>query len=67
MITSDHGESLVGDHPDLADPKWHGYLVYETQALVPLILYSTDGALPAGRVIDQSVRLTADHDGDLMG
>jgi arylsulfatase A-like enzyme len=56
-ITSDHGESLDGDHPDLADPKWHGYLVYETQALVPLILYSTSGELPAGRVVNRPVRL----------
>jgi arylsulfatase A-like enzyme len=57
VITSDHGESLVGDHPDLADPKFHGYLVYETQALVPLILYRASGELPAGRVIDRPVRL----------
>jgi arylsulfatase A-like enzyme len=57
IITSDHGETLGRDHASLADPKWHGYLVYETQTLVPLILHSTDGRLPAGRVIERPVRL----------
>ncbi len=57
VITSDHGETLGRDHASLADPKWHGYLVYETQTLVPWIMYSTDGRLPAGRVIERPVRL----------
>jgi arylsulfatase A-like enzyme len=57
VITSDHGETLASDHPDLDRPKGHGFLVYESQTLVPLILYSTAGGLPAGRVVDRSVRL----------
>jgi arylsulfatase A-like enzyme len=57
VVTSDHGETLGRDHANLADPKWHGYLVYETQSLVPWIMFSTDGRLPAGRVIERPVRL----------
>ncbi|MFP8880572.1 MAG: sulfatase [Myxococcota bacterium] len=57
IVTSDHGETLGRDHASLADPKWHGFLVYETQALVPWIMYSSDGRLPAGRVIERPVRL----------
>jgi arylsulfatase A-like enzyme len=56
-ITSDHGETLPGDHPSLGKPKWHGWLVYESQVLVPWILYSPGGALPRGVVIDRPVRL----------
>jgi arylsulfatase A-like enzyme len=55
-ITSDHGETL-DDHAELNDPKWHGYLVYESQVRVPLILYSSDGSLPAGRTVRRPVRL----------
>jgi arylsulfatase A-like enzyme len=57
VITSDHGETLPPDHPHLAEPKWHGYLVYETHALVPWIMSSTAGGLAAGRVIERPVRL----------
>lgn len=56
IVTSDHGETLV-DHRSLADPKWHGYLVYESQARVPLIFVSTAGDLPEGAVVEQPVRL----------
>lgn len=56
VITSDHGETIA-DHPQLADPKWHGYLVYESQARVPLIFFSPNGAVPEGRVVDRPVRL----------
>jgi len=56
-ITSDHGETLPGDHPSLGRPKWHGWLVYQSQALVPWILYSSGGSLPRGVVIDRPVRL----------
>lgn len=56
VITSDHGETL-GDHSGLADPKWHGYLVYESQARVPLLLYDTGGRVPPGLVIDRPVRI----------
>jgi arylsulfatase A-like enzyme len=57
VITSDHGETLGSDHPDLDWPKKHGFLVYESQTLVPLIFYSPAGKLPAGRVVDRPVRL----------
>jgi arylsulfatase A-like enzyme len=57
VITSDHGETLPGDHPGLGKPTWHGWLVYESQVLVPWILYSPGGALPRGVVIDRPVRL----------
>ncbi len=56
-ITSDHGETLPGDHPSLGRPKWHGWLVYESQALVPWILYSPGRSLPRGVVIDRPVSL----------
>ena len=57
VITSDHGETLTGDHPSLGTPKWHGWLVYESQVLVPWIMYSPGDALPRGVVIDRPVRL----------
>jgi arylsulfatase A-like enzyme len=57
VITSDHGETLPGDHPSIGKPKWHGWLVYESQVLVPWIMYSPGGALPRGVVIDRPVRL----------
>lgn len=57
VITSDHGETLPGDHPGLGKPKWHGWLVYESQVLVPWIMYSPGDALPRGIVIDRPVRL----------
>jgi arylsulfatase A-like enzyme len=57
VVTSDHGESMLGDHPHVARPKRHGFLVYETQALVPWIMMDTGGLLPAGRVVTRPVRL----------
>ncbi|MDH3214474.1 MAG: sulfatase [Myxococcales bacterium] len=57
VFTSDHGESFATEHGGLALPRWHGHLVYETQTLVPLILYDTSGRLPAGRVVRRPVRL----------
>ena len=57
IVTSDHGETLSTDHPSLANPKWHGFLVYETQALVPWIMYSSGGGLPEGLVVERPVRL----------
>ena len=55
-VTSDHGEGLT-DHPDVADSRSHGYLLYESQVSVPLILYATGDLLPRGRVVDAPVRL----------
>lgn len=57
VITSDHGEFLAGEHPSVSLPKTHGYLVYESQALVPLILWSPGAGLPRGVVVDRPVRL----------
>lgn len=54
VITSDHGEALEGDHPDVV-VKPHGDLLYETQLRVPLIL-SQPGVL-APRRVEAAVRL----------
>jgi arylsulfatase A-like enzyme len=56
VIVSDHGETL-GDHPALAHPKTHGYLVYESQTWVPLILYTSTDRLPRGLAVDTPIRL----------
>ena len=56
VVTSDHGEGL-SDHPHVRQSRRHGLLLYESQLRVPLILYSTAGDLPAGRVIETPVRL----------
>jgi arylsulfatase A-like enzyme len=56
VITSDHGEGL-SDHPNVGASRLHGLLLYESQLRVPLILYSTAGDLPAGRVVARPVRL----------
>ena len=56
VVTSDHGEGL-SDHPQVGRSRRHGLLLYESQLRVPLILYSTAGDLPAGRVIETPVRL----------
>lgn len=56
VVTSDHGEGL-SDHPNVALSHSHGLLLYSSQVLVPLVLYSTSGDLPAGKVIEQPVRL----------
>jgi arylsulfatase A-like enzyme len=56
-VVSDHGEFLEGEHAHVGDPRTHGFLVYESQARVPWILYSPAGRLPRGRVIDEPVEL----------
>ncbi len=56
VVTSDHGEGL-SDHPHVGASRRHGLLLYESQLRVPLILYSTAGDLPPGRVIEPPVRL----------
>ena len=50
VVTSDHGEALAGDHPDVV-VKPHGDLLYESQLRVPLIL-SRPGVIAARRVAD---------------
>lgn len=50
-VTSDHGESL-GEHGE----ETHSMFVYEAALKVPLVLWRP-GRLPAGRVVEQPVRL----------
>lgn len=56
VILSDHGEGL-DDHAPVEDSAGHGLLLYESQLLVPLILYATDGSLARGTVVDAPARL----------
>ncbi len=56
VVTSDHGEGLA-DHPDVPNADRHGFVLYESQLRVPLLLYHPGGALAAGRVVSQRVRL----------
>lgn len=57
VIVSDHGEGLL-DHPHVPGSQGHGKLLYESQLLVPWIMYSTDRSrLPAGRAIARPVGL----------
>ena len=56
VIVSDHGEGLE-DHRPVGISRGHGWLLYESQVLVPLILYATDDSLPRGRVIESRTRL----------
>lgn len=55
VLTSDHGEGL-DDHPDV----WHGHLhggyLYESNIMVPVILYNPNGSLST-QTIDERVRL----------
>lgn len=55
IFSSDHGEGLR-DHPHVADSWSHGYLLYESQLRVPLLLYR-EGWVYSGRVVEQPVRL----------
>lgn len=65
VITSDHGQGLF-DHPDVAESRLHGRLLYDSHTVVPLILHHPASAsaapgsqtrLPAGLVIERPVRL----------
>jgi arylsulfatase A-like enzyme len=56
VIVSDHGEGL-SDHGPVAESSRHGRLLYQSQVLVPLILYATDDSLPRGTVIEARSRL----------
>lgn len=55
VITSDHGQGLK-DHPHVRFSASHGRLLYESQVLVPLILYHPGSGL-ASRKIQRPVRL----------
>ena len=54
-IVSDHGEGL-DDHPGIAKSLYHGWLLYESQVVVPWILYGPRWN-PAQPRIRQPVRL----------
>jgi arylsulfatase A-like enzyme len=58
VITSDHGQGLA-DHPGVQSSEHHGNLLYDSQVLVPLVLYNpADSALVCGgRRIKEVVRL----------
>ena len=58
VITSDHGQGLV-DHPDVAQSTLHGNLLYESQVVVPLILYNPADSVRVcgGRRVKAKVRL----------
>ncbi len=56
VVTSDHGQGLAS-HPAVDGAQFHGHVLYESQILVPWIMASTAGRLPAGRVVDRPVRL----------
>lgn len=55
VIMSDHGEGLDGNL-GVAHDKYHGWLLYESQVVVPLILYRK-GWQPKNPVVTQPVRL----------
>jgi arylsulfatase A-like enzyme len=55
-ILSDHGEGL-SSHPSVMQSAGHGRLLYESQLLVPWILYRREGPLPRGLVVERPVRL----------
>jgi arylsulfatase A-like enzyme len=56
VIVSDHGEGL-GSHPSVVKGDTHGYLLYESQLVVPWFLYSTTGLVPRETVVERPVRL----------
>ncbi len=55
VFTSDHGEGL-DDHPDVRYAGSHGWALYESQVMVPLIMYNPNGSMPV-RTVTERVRL----------
>lgn len=55
VVVSDHGEGL-GNHPSIPKSLYHGWLLYESQVLVPWIIFGTQWK-PARARFDQPVRL----------
>jgi arylsulfatase A-like enzyme len=55
IFVSDHGEGL-GDHPKVFRSEYHGRILYESQMMVPWIMYR-EGWTPARARIRQDVRL----------
>lgn len=58
VITSDHGQGL-DSHPGVEFSMLHGNILYESQLLVPFILYNPadGGRIPGGRRVGRQVRL----------
>jgi arylsulfatase A-like enzyme len=57
VVVSDHGEGLL-DHPDVTASEGHGKLLYESQLVVPWIMFSSDRSLlPPGRTVSRPVRI----------
>lgn len=55
VVTSDHGQGLA-DHPNLANSRDHGYLLYRSQLSVPLIFLHPGSGLRSRR-LQEPVRL----------
>ncbi len=55
IINSDHGQGL-DDHPDVPHSGAHGRILYESQVVIPLILYHGGGKLGPAK-IERPVRL----------
>jgi len=53
LITSDHGQGL-DDHPGIWGAETHGFVLYESQLWVPIIMYHTRSTL--GKLIRKVVR-----------
>jgi arylsulfatase A-like enzyme len=49
ILASDHGEGLT-DHPGIKDGHRHGFLLYESQLWVPLVVLHTGGGVTPGTV-----------------
>lgn len=55
ILVSDHGEGL-DSHKSVRNSLWHGWLLYESNVVVPLI-FSRKGWNPPSRVVTQPIRL----------
>lgn len=55
VMVSDHGEGL-DEHAGLAHSKFHGWLLYESQVVVPWVIYHPTWR-PAVKCVSQGVRL----------
>ncbi len=56
VVTSDHGEGL-GDHPSVEDSTAHGYVLYESNLEVPLLIYGPALEKLRPRVVEDEVSL----------
>lgn len=56
VINSDHGEGL-GSHPSVPDSMYHGRLLYESQLVVPWIIWNPSWSDSDRKLIHSTVRL----------